>query len=373
MRKIVKCLKTIFTIILAVLILVTIVNFNAWLNLKSKKTSPQLYEDALKYTVSILAGFINNQNNNLAELANSGAGFVVKKNGKYYIISVEHIIPQESQPFFYAKFFNDKKNYRLNLIGWEKIFDLATFEFAEKEFKPPVAATLGNSNLLKTGDKIFTLGNPLDFKFLWSEGNVMKTRAYLSSRKTGFVLTDAVCNPGNSGGPIINGNGEVIGVAKLIIGTNPICVGIPEAVINKLFYYLINGEMKHGNIGVLVTNSWDIVPELRKELGLRESGESEGVMVLDTIPGLPAAENGLKRGDILLSYGGDLEGINKPIKDASEFLEELNLSFFLGDEITIKFRRENEYLKRKFKLEGLPSSASSTSDADLSVSPQNRQ
>lgn len=325
-----------------------IYSFGYYKLITKEKSSHQLYENALKYTFFIVSEDLKGsfENKLKPDGISAGSGFVIKNADEYYLITANHVVEKKS--LIYISFNNGKKIYKVKKLGWDRRFDLAVLKF-EENIKWPYPAVLGKG-LEKIGDEIYILGNPLGFRFFWLKGNLIKAKAYVPGVVTGFLATDAICNPGNSGGPIINNRGEVIGIVDLITtSSNPICMAIPVEILNKLLFPLSVGEVEHGFIGFGAINSWYLTPEMKKKAGLEEKAKEEGVIVVNVAPGSPAYGN-LKKGDFLLSYGSDLENSNIPIKDASEFIENLNTSFFLGDEVTIKFRRGKDNFVKKFRL-----------------------
>lgn len=328
-----------------------IYNFGFYKLISKEKSSHELYEDALKYTFFIISEdskgpFDLDDESNPGAIA-TGSGFVIKNAGEYYLITANHVVAKKKN-LFHVSFSNEKKVYKVKKLGWDSKFDLAVLKFDE-DIRWPHPAVLGKG-LENIGDEVYVLGNPLGFRFFWLRGNLIKTKAYAPGFIAGFLATDAACNSGNSGGPVINSHGEVIGVVDLITKSdNPICLAIPVGILNKLFFPLTVGEIEHGLMGLGIMNSWQIIPEMRKKIGLDEKVKEDGVFVVKVARDSPAYGN-FKKGDLLLSYGPDLENANIPIKDANEFTEELNLSYFLGDEIVVKFHRGKNYLVRKIRL-----------------------
>lgn len=316
----------------------------------------EIYEQALGYTAFIFTKFPADtltqsyDNQDKPELP-SGTGFVIEEGGKHYIITGNHVVvSNRNNSRQYIQFYGEKRLHLLKKLGWDPLFDLAVLEFVDQNFRPSSRSLLGESRTLKATDRLYILGNPLGLKFLWSEGKVMSPKTYSAGLRTGFLAIDATCNPGNSGGPVIDKKNEVVGIVEAISGQRPICLATPIHILKILWPKLkAGGEIKHGMLGIELTDSWNLVSEEIKKLGLGQI-KSQGAVVLGVTPGSPAERAGLKKGDVLLSFGPSIKDTHIVINNMQEFIEELNLNFFLGDEVALRIRRDDNFLLKKLKI-----------------------
>src|SRR3989344_4451932 len=187
-------------------------------------------------------------------------------------------------------------------MSFDRFFDIAVLEFVDSEVVPGSYAKLGDSKTVKVSDQIFIFGSPLGMKFSWSMGRIMQTRVYVSQAnfRSGYLTSEATCNPGNSGGPAINAQGEVIGIVDAIAGNNPICIIIPMNNFTKLWPKLkAGGEVRHGAMGVAMVNAWEVTTLRRKLFRFDKPLGEDGLVVVNVVPGSPADTAYIKRGDVL--------------------------------------------------------------------------
>lgn len=278
-----------------------------------------------------------------------GTGFVKVENGHDYIITNYHVV---SSGELFVRFSTEKKYYKLKLLGSDELFDFAVLELAEDGPRSPGGVTLGDSTTPLSGDPLYLWGNALGLGFMWSEGKLM---GYPITPLEGlshirFAVIDMTCNPGNSGGAVFNKEGRVVAVVQAIKGPRPVCLAIPMRILQTLWPKLMaGGKVQHGVLGIVLSNAWEITgTQPRQDLAL---GEHEiGVVVDEVVTGSPAEKAGVKKGDTLLDFGETMESLHTPIADVAEFVEQLNLRFFLGDEVAVRFRRGHDYMARKMKL-----------------------
>jgi serine protease Do len=172
---------------------------------------------------------------------------------------------------------------------------------------------LGSSENLEVGEWVVAIGNPFGLSHTVTVGVVSALgRSIGAGPYDEFIQTDASINPGNSGGPLINIDGQVIGINTAIISGNAggnvgigfaIPINIAKGILKDLKE---NGSVTRGWLGVMIQK---ITPELEKSFGL---SQSEGALVGDVIPDGPAAKGGIKRGDVIIKFN------NQPVRDMED-------------------------------------------------------
>jgi serine protease Do len=162
---------------------------------------------------------------------------------------------------------------------------------------------LGDSDALKVGDWVVAIGNPFGLESTVTAGIVSaKYRRIGADAYANFIQTDASINPGNSGGPLLNTQGEVVGINSAIFSRTGGSIGIgfavPVNLARDLLPQLKKGEVVRGWLGVMIQQ---ITPELQEKLGLRDQ---RGALVADVTPGGPADKAGILRGDVIVAFDG---------------------------------------------------------------------
>ncbi len=240
-----------------------------------------------------------------------GTGFVISGDG--YICTNYHVVQNvDSVTVMVAD-----KSYEAQIIGSDMVSDIALLKIKGKgSFKP---VYFGNSDEVKVGDFVLAIGNPFGLDKTFTSGVVSGTgRRQLDETGNSHIQTDAAINQGNSGGPLINLDGEVIGVNRAIYSSTGGNIGIGFAIpINSAKEILIElkkyGKVKRGYIGVGISQSF--TDETAKKLGLQNN---QGVLVGNVVKDSPAAKAGIKEGDVILMIDG------KPVKDGLLLIQEIN-------------------------------------------------
>jgi serine protease Do len=228
-----------------------------------------------------------------------GSGLIIDPAG--YILTNEHVVDKYVEVTVTPE---SKREYRAVVIGTDKLTDLALIKI---DVPPDVhlhVAKLGNSDSLQVGEWVIAVGNPYGFDRTVSFGIISGKGRVLSAQSStpllnDFIQTDAAIAPGSSGGPLVNLNGEVIGINSRGMGqtqgfTIPINVAIE--IKDKL---MKSGNIERGWLGVV---SQPLNRSFAKYLG---KPDMEGILISDIIDGSPAANAGLKPGDVLLDYGNE--------------------------------------------------------------------
>ena len=224
-----------------------------------------------------------------------GSGFVLDKEG--FIATNYHVVRDASE--IKVKLY-DGSVYTAKVVGYDPGTDLALLKIKANpdELKP---ALLGDSDKLKIGEWVLAVGNPFGLSYTVTAGIVSAKGRILGDRAYDqFIQTDASINPGNSGGPLVNVRGEVVGINTAIIArAQGIGFAIPVNLAKNVFSQLKKtGRVVRGWFGVEAT---DVTPEVAEKLHLPEPS---GALVTEVIKGSPAEKAGIKKGDVIVAFGG---------------------------------------------------------------------
>ncbi len=256
-------------------------------------------------------------------LPNVGSGFIIDDQG--YIVTNNHVVENADQ---ITVLLQNEKEYVAEVIGSDSNTDLALLKINADMVLPH--ATLGNSDQMKVGQWVVAIGSPFGLSHTVTAGIVSaKGRVIGSSLYDDFIQTDASINPGNSGGPLINMNGEVIGINSAIVaGGSGIGFAIPINLAKGIIKQLKSkGEVVRGWIGV---NIQDLDSELAEYYGIVGTA---GVLVVDVFDGDPAEKSGIRAKDIILSIE------NRGITNSRD-LKKTIAGFEVGRKIKIEILRK---------------------------------
>jgi serine protease Do len=226
-----------------------------------------------------------------------GSGVIVSSDG--YILTNNHVVANADKLFVVI---GEKQSYPAKVVGTDPQTDVAVVRIDAKDLP---AATLGNSDTVSVGQWVIAIGNPFQLMHTVTAGIISaKGRSSVGlADYEDFFQTDASINPGNSGGALADLNGNVIGINTAIASPSGGSIGIgfaiPINMARQVMGSLISkGKVIRGYIGILPQ---DIDENLAKALNLRTT---EGVLVGDVTPKGPGDQAGIKRGDVILSFGG---------------------------------------------------------------------
>lgn len=224
-----------------------------------------------------------------------GSGFVITEDG--YIVTNNHVIEKADE--IEVEFFSGKR-LKAKLVGTDPKTDIAVLKVESDEPLPYV--TFGNSDLMRVGDWVMAMGNPLGQGFSVSAGIVSARGRELQGTYDDFIQTDAAINKGNSGGPLFNMDGQVIGVNTAILSPTGGSIGIgfsmASNVVNKVVDQLKEfGETRRGWLGVKIQ---DVTPDVAEAMGLTEA---KGALITD-VPEGPARDAGMLSGDVIVTFDG---------------------------------------------------------------------
>jgi len=245
-----------------------------------------------------------------------GSGVIVDSKG--YIVTNAHVV--EHADHIRVKLMNDPETvtYDATVVGSDKETDLAVIKIDTKGKSLP-AAKMGNSESMQVGDWVLAIGSPFGLEETVTAGIVSaRGRSIVPQRQfQSFIQTDAAINPGNSGGPLVNLNGEVIGINTAIYtsggGYQGVGFAMPSNTVVSVYNQLIAPDHKvsRGSIGV----QFNAVPN---PAVARVYGVSSGVTIADITPNGPAEKAGLKVGDTITSVNG------KDVKIGDELVAEIS-------------------------------------------------
>lgn len=229
----------------------------------------------------------------------SGSGFVFAPDG--FVLTNSHVV-QGARDIALA--FSDGRRYSAVLIGDDPETDLAVLRVEADDLS---SATLGDSHTLRPGQLAIAIGNPYGFQHSVTAGVISALGRSLRSRAgrlmEDVIQTDAALNPGNSGGPLVNARGEVIGVnTAMILPAQGIAFAVASNTARLIAAQLIrDGRIRRSAVGVVGQNI-----ELPDRLIDHHELEGEGgVLVVDIMPGSPADRGGVQKGDVLVGLAGE--------------------------------------------------------------------
>ncbi len=224
-----------------------------------------------------------------------GSGFVVSEDG--FIVTNNHVIDGSDK--IMIEFFSGKQ-LPATVVGTDKKTDIALLKVESDEPLPFVS--FGDSDLMRVGDWVLAVGNPLGQGFSVSAGIVSARNRELSGTYDDFIQTDAAINRGNSGGPLFNMDGQVIGVNTAILSPTGGSIGIGFSMASNVVSRVVDqlqqfGETRRGWLGVRIQ---DVTQDVADAIGL---DQARGALVTD-VPDGPAKEGGMQAGDVILSFDG---------------------------------------------------------------------
>ncbi len=287
-----------------------------------------------------------------------GSGFVISEDG--YIVTNNHVIAEADE--ILIEFFSGEE-LEAEVVGTDPNTDLALLKVQSDE--PLSFVPWGESDEMRVGDWVMAMGNPLGQGFSVSAGIVSARGRALSGTYDDYIQTDAAINRGNSGGPLFNLAGEVIGVNTAILSPTGGSIGIGFAMSSRVATNVIDqlqrfGETRRGWLGVRIQ---DVTDDLAEGLGLREA---RGALVTD-VPDGPSKDAGIEAGDVIVEFNDQL------IEDTRQLVNEV-ANAAVGAEVPVMVVRDGDELTlsvvlgRREEAEGaIPASAPSDEPIEKEV------
>jgi serine protease Do len=265
-----------------------------------------------------------------------GSGFIVDTSG--IVVTNNHVIADADE---INVIMNDGSKFKAELVGVDKKTDLAVLKF--KPTKPLVAVKFGDSDRLRLGEWVIAIGNPFSLGGTVTAGIVSaRNRDINSGPYDSYIQTDAAINRGNSGGPLFNLDGEVIGVNTLIISPSGGSIGIGFAVPSKTVAGVVDqlrqfGELRRGWLGVRIQQVTD---EIAESLNIKPA---RGALIAGVEDKGPAKPAGIEPGDVVIKFDG--KDIKEP-KDLSRVVADTAV----GKEVDVVIIRKGAEETRKVTL-----------------------
>lgn len=281
----------------------------------------------------------------------SGSGVIIDASG--YIVTNNHVIDSAQS---LQVIFADGSKADATLVGTDPILDIAVLKV---NGKMPAVAQFGNSSALEPGQVAIAIGSPLgDYHGTVTVGVVSGLNRTVDT-ETGLIQTDAAINNGNSGGPLIDSAGQVIGINQLVLrssGGGNIAEGlgfaIPSNLVKDIAAQLIaNGSVQHPYIGIAYQQ---VDPQVASQLNLNIT---DGIVVTQVDPNSPAAKAGLQTGDVI-------RAINGQTIDQDHVLAGLLLTHTPGETVSLTVLRNGQQIQSNITL-GTHPTAQTNSDSTI--------
>ncbi len=270
-------------------------------------------------------------------LRGQGSGFIIDRDG--VILTNAHVVDRADKVTVILK---DGRSLEGKVQGVDPVTDLAVVKIDGGKDLP--IAELGNSNLVQVGDWAIAVGNPFGLDNTVTLGIVSTLKRSsaavgMTDKRLDFIQTDAAINPGNSGGPLLNAQGQVIGI-NTAIRADAMGIGfaIPIDKAKQITTQLARGEqVSHPYLGVqMVTLTPDIAAENNNDPNAPfQIPAINGVLVVRVLPNTAASVAGMRRGDVILEVDGD------PIRDASQ-LQDLMENSRVSQRLKVRISREGK-------------------------------
>lgn len=278
-----------------------------------------------------------------------GSGIIISEDG--YIVTNNHVISAESSSYYYTiekaaeitvKLYNDETPYKATVVGTDEYTDIAILKIEKDNLTP---ATLGKSEDVQVGEVAFAIGNPVGMDYSVTSGIISAKDREVEVEGITYtaIQTDAAINSGNSGGALVNANGEVIGINTLKLsgtGIEGIGFAIPISSVTDIIEQLIEyKEVKRPYIGISGTSINSYTAQ-RYNL-------PEGIYIESVEKSSSAEQAGLKQGDIITKIEG------KEVSSINE-LNKVKYNYNIGDTVTLTVYRDNKEQEIKVTLSETP-------------------
>lgn len=278
-----------------------------------------------------------------------GSGFIINSDG--LILTNAHVVDGASE---LTVRLSDKREFKGKVVGVDKMTDVAVVKIDAKDLP---SLKIGDSNKLKVGEWVAAIGSPFGLESSVTAGIVSaKSRSLPDDRFVPFIQTDVAVNPGNSGGPLFNMDGEVVGINSQIFSTSGGFMGLSFAIPIDLAMQVKDqlvktGKVTRGRIGVGIQG---MNQQLAESFGLKKPA---GALVSKVEPDAPAAKAGLREGDVITEFNG------KPVLESAD-LPVLVAGTAPGAKVEMKIWRDRAEQKLSITVGELPGEPVAVAKAD---------
>ena len=288
----------------------------------------------------------------------AGSGVIISEDG--YIVTNNHVVAGADE---LTVTMNDNKEYSAKIIGCDESTDLALIKINAKNLP---AIKIADSDKIKVGEWVLAVGNPLGLNNTVTAGIVSaKARSLGANGVESFIQTDAAINAGNSGGALVNTQGELVGINAMLYSQTGSYSGygfaIPTSIMNKVVADLKQyGTVQRAVIGISgidVNKYYDSMKSQGKEV---EVATMEGIHVEEVIENGAAAQAGIEKDDIITKVDG------KPVKKMSE-LQEILATKRPGDKVTLTYMRGKKTLSKEVTLRNAQGNTKVVKNAELDI------
>jgi Do/DeqQ family serine protease len=278
----------------------------------------------------------------------TGSGFILDAKGQ--IVTNAHVVEGADKVTVTLK---DGRSFEGKVMGRDPVTDVAVVHI-DAENLPTVA--LGDSARLQPGEWAIAIGNPLGLDNTVTTGIISATgrsssQVGVPDKRVDFIQTDAAINPGNSGGPLLNQNGEAIGMNTAIIqGAQGLGFAIPIETVRQIAEQLVaNGKVEHPYLGIQMVG---LTPEIQENLNNNPNSgmtvkEDNGVLIVRVVADSPADRAGLRTGDVVQKING------KTVSQADEVQTIVN-DIQVGNSVSLELRRDSKTLDVNVRTGTLP-------------------
>ena len=288
----------------------------------------------------------------------AGSGVIISADG--YIVTNNHVVEGADE---LTVTLNDNREFSARIVGTDKTTDLALIKVDAKDLP---TLPIGDSNKLKVGEWVLAVGNPFNLNSTVTAGIVSaKARTIGANGVESFIQTDAAINAGNSGGALVNTQGELVGINAMLVSPTQSYTGygfaIPTTIMNKVVADLKQyGTVQRAMIGIQGINANDYYDKMKEEGKEVDLGTMEGIYIDNVEDGSAGAEAGLQKGDVITAVDG------KKLKKMAE-LQEYLANKRPGDKITITYVRNKKSKTSTLTLKNQQGNTDVVKHADLDV------
>lgn len=278
----------------------------------------------------------------------TGSGFIIEADGQ--ILTNAHVVDGADTVTVTLK---DGRTFEGKVLGTDRVTDVAVVKINANNL-PTVA--IGNSDTLQPGEMAIAIGNPLGLDNTVTEGIISATgrsagQVGIPDKRVNFIQTDAAINPGNSGGPLLNSQGQVIGMNTAIIqGAQGLGFAIPIKTAQRIANQLIaSGKVQHPFLGIQMVN---LTPEIKEQINSDPNSglsvdEDQGILIVRVVPNSPADKAGLRAGDVI-------EKVDDQVITNADNLQQKVDSVEVGKNLKLELKRHGQTMNISVKTGEYP-------------------